>query len=224
MGYYQNTWDYEDIIEKEYGKSGRPKIRIIDEGRTAIVVIDSFTVDTPDEFKNDLESIALKNPLVENVIVDLTLNGGGNVGAVWRVLGYMTDDVILYHSQNPIDGSKVTYEIYDTYYAFDYNWFVLISPTTFSAANLLAAQAKELDIATVIGVKSTGGASSISGTVLPTGDVVFYSSSNVISTKTVDGDYLSVEYGVEPEYDFLSLYNLVDEAYIASVVNSSITD
>ena len=217
--YYESTWALEDYVETAYGKSGIPTLRIIDDGKTAIISIESFTVDTPVLFKEQLDIIQLNHQTVQNVVVDLTLNGGGNVGAVWRTLGYMTDDVILYHSQNPIDGATFTYEIYDLYDAYPYEWFILISPTTFSAANLMAAQAKELGIATVIGVKSSGGASSISGTVLPTGDVLFMSSSNVISTKNSEGEYISVENGVIPDIDFGSLDKLVDENYIAQMIN-----
>lgn len=222
--YYESKWALDDYVKAVYGRTGRPVLRIIDEGKTAIIAIDSFTVDTPHLFKQQLDKIQLDYPTVQNVVVDLTLNGGGNVGAVWRTLGYMTDDVILYHSQNPIDGATFTYEIYDQYTTYPFEWFILISPTTFSAANLMAAQAKELGIATVIGVKSSGGASSISGTVLPTGDVIFMSSSNVISTKNSQGEYISIENGVEPMINFGSLDKLVDEAYIASVINQFLTN
>lgn len=151
-------------------------------------------------------------------MIDLTKNGGGNVGAVWRTLGYMTDDVIYYHSQNPTEGSAVTYQIFDSYPRYDYNWYILTSPVTFSAANLMASTAKEQGIATIIGINSTGGASSISGTVLPTGDVIFISSTNVIST-LIDGEYISVEYGVQVDFEFNGFNLLYDDEYIQSVIN-----
>jgi uncharacterized repeat protein (TIGR02543 family) len=215
--YYQASWAIDDAIELEF-PNGRPQLRVTADGLTAIVVIDSFTVDTPDLFKKALEDITLNYPTVINVVVDITNNGGGNVGAVWRTLGHMTDDVIYYHSQNPTEGSTVSYQIYDTYPAFNFNWYILTSPVTFSAANLMAATAKEQGIATIIGINSTGGASSISGTVLPTGDVIFFSSTNVIST-IVNEEYISVEYGVQVDFDFEFFNNLYDDDYISSIVN-----
>ena len=220
--YYQSSWAIDDEIEAAF-PGGRPSLRITPDGKTAIYVIDGFDVDTPNGLRIALLDVSANYPNVENFIIDLTNNGGGNVGAVWRTLGYMWDDVIYYHSQNPSDGSAVTYEIYDTYASYDYNWFIMTSPVTFSAANLMAATAKEQGIATIIGLNSTGGASSISGTVLPTGDVIFISSTNVISTKLPDGSYESVEYGVQVDYDFGVMANLYDDEYIQNVVNGIVS-
>ena len=216
-GYYQSSWAIDDAIELAF-PAGRPNIRITPDGKTAIYVINSFTVNTPKGFSEVLEDVKTNYPDVENFVIDLTKNGGGNVGAVWRTLGYMTDDVIYYHSQNPTEGSAVTYQIFDSYPRYDYNWYILTSPVTFSAANLMASTAKEQGIATIIGINSTGGASSISGTVLPTGDVIFISSTNVIST-LIDGEYISVEYGVQVDFAFNGFNLLYDDEYIQSVIN-----
>ena len=216
-GYTQSSWGIDAAIALVF-PSGRPAYRVLSDGLTAVITIDSFTVDTPNDFYRSLTAIQTEYPGVINVIVDLTNNGGGNVGAVWRTLGYMTDDVIYYHTQNPADGSAATYTIYDEYPMFDYNWFILISPVTFSAANHMASTAKEQGIATVIGIQSSGGASSISGIVLPTGDVIFMSSSNVISRR-LDGDiFESVEYGVTVEYEFTLFGNLYDDAFIVNAI------
>ena len=134
-------------------------------------------------------------------------------------LAYMTDDVIYYHSQNPTTKATVSYTIYDEYPKFDYNWYVLVSPITFSAANMMASTVQEQGIATVIGITSSGGASSISGLVLPTGDVLFYSSTSVISRKLPDGSFESVEYGVTPDIIFSEYNDLYDLNYIQNEVN-----
>jgi len=217
-GYYQGSWAVRDAANAAF-PGGRPTLRVTPDGKTAIIVIDSFTVDTPNLFRLSLEEIAAGYPNVENIIVDLTRNGGGNVGAVWRTLGYMWDDVIYYHSQNPTEGSAVTYQIFDTYPKYDYNWFILTSSVTFSAANLMASTAKEQGIATIIGLNSTGGASSISGTVLPTGDVIFISSTNVIST-LVNGEYVSVEYGVQVDYSVGNVNNLYNDTYLQELIQT----
>ncbi len=211
--YYQSSWDVEDLIEE----NDRQTVSYTPDGKTAVVVIDSFTVDTPTEFEKQLSVISETNPDVDNVVIDLTNNGGGNVGAVWRLFGYMTEDPFYYHSMNPLENSVYTYEISSDYVAYDFNWYILISPVTFSAANLTAAMAKEAGFATIIGVQSSGGASSISGKVLPTGDVFFMSSLNVIAVETESG-FESVEYGVVPDYEYPGLSKLYNYEYLQTVI------
>lgn len=219
--YYDAYWSIEDELNNLYGSVSLPPVRVTEDGLTAIVAIESFDVDTPTMFKRNLEHIKQTYPSVINVVVDLSINGGGNLGAVWRTVGYMTDDMMYYHSQNPTTKATVTYTIYDEYEKYDFNWYVLISPITFSAANLMASMVQEQQIATVIGIQSSGGASSVSGLVTPTGDVLFYSSTNVISRQLTDGSFESIEYGVVPEVVFDEYTQLYDLAYIQSVVNGN---
>jgi uncharacterized repeat protein (TIGR02543 family) len=214
--YYLKSWDVDDLIIA----ADRQNLTITPDGKTAVIVVDQFTVDTPSEFEKQLSIIQTTYPLIENVVIDLTNNGGGNVGAVWRMFGYMTEESFFYHSANPTEGSIDSYEISSTYTAYDYEWYIMISPVTFSAANLMAAMAKEEGIATIIGVQSSGGASSISGTVLPSGDVFFMSSTNVINVQISEGEFESVEYGVVPDYEYPGLSKLYDYEYLQNVINN----
>ena len=205
--YYQRSWAIEDLYEEKYG-STIPKTYALPDGKTVMIYFDGFNVDTPDEFKAELDALS---PEIENVIIDLGNNGGGNLGAVLRMFGYMTEESFNYHSQNPLDGSAVTYYIESEYNAYDYNWFILTSSTTFSAANLYANIAKELGIP-VIGLDSSGGASSI-GVILPFGgSAVIISTNNVLSTRVFNQDtqqyeYLSIEYGIKVDYKLTNLLN-----------------
>ncbi len=219
--YYDAYGAIEDELNALYSQVSLPPVRVTEDGLTAIIAIEGFDVSTPDMFKRNLDLIAKEHPSVVNVVVDLSINGGGNVGAVWRTLGYMTDDVIYYHSQNPTTKATVSYTIYDEYDKYNYNWFVLISPMTFSAANMMASTVQEQGIAKVIGIKSSGGASSVSGLVTPTGDVLFYSSTSVISRKLIDGSFESVEYGIVPDVAFNEYAELFDLTYIQGVVNAN---
>ena len=157
---------------------------------------------------------------VENVVIDLAYNTGGNVGAVLRIFGYMTEEAFQYHSQNPADGSAVTYYIESDYVAYDYNWYIISSEVTFSAANLMVSMAKELGIATIIGHKSSGGASSIGVISTPDGSILLISTNNIISTRVgneIDGyEYVSIEFGVEPDYYIQNVVS--DEEIIATIL------
>jgi len=190
------------LIEAKYGSlEDYPEYRLIDDGKTAIIYLEGFTIDTPDEVHTILEALP---STVENVVWDLSYNTGGNIGAVFRIFGYMTEENIVYHSQNPADGAAETWFIQSDYVAYDYEWYILTSSVTFSAANLMTSMAKEMGIATIIGQDSSGGASSIGLIITPDGTGLIISTNNVLSTRVgneIDGyEYLSIEYGIEVDY------------------------
>lgn len=214
-GYYQKAWSVDDMYADKYGTS-IPKTHLLDDGKTAIIYIGGFNINTPDEFKVELDALPAG---IENVIIDIANNGGGNSGAVWRTFGYMTEETFKIHFQNPLDGSAVTYLYESEYVAYDYNWFVLTSPVTFSAANMFANMAKELGIP-VIGQNSSGGASSIQ-LIQPFGGTAMIISSNsvisarVLNEETGEYEYISLEFGVEVDYHIEDFLN--DEALLAAI-------
>lgn len=216
--FYTGLWAIQARYEEKYGSISKiPGYEVIDDGRTAVIHITGFTIDSPDEFRTVME---LLPETVVNVVIDLAYNTGGNVGAVLRIFGYMTEEAFQYHAQNPADGSAVTYYIESDYIAYDYNWYIVSSEVTFSAANLMVSMAKELGIATIIGHTSSGGASSIGVISTPDGSVLLISTNNIISTRVgneIDGyEYLSIEFGVEPD---IYIGNVVsDEEIIAAIL------
>ena len=213
--FYQGLWRIQDLIDANFDDGVVPTVRTLSDGTTAVIYIDGFTIDTPDEVKNALDNLA---PAIENVVFDLAYNTGGNVGAVFRTFGYMTENAIQYHSKNPTDGSAYTYYIESDYTAYDFDWYILTSSVTFSAANMMASIAKELDIATIIGQDSSGGASSISTIMTPDGTCLLVSSTSVSSTRVYDGtdyEYLSIEEGIEVDHELLNPYD--DEALAALI-------
>jgi len=194
--------------------SNIPDYKVIDQHKTLIIYLDSFDTATvenlegadSDRFMKDtLEDALSKYPSIENIVVDLSFNTGGNLGALLRVLGYMTDEPIEMSFMNPLDGSNVTYfaEVDRVSYSA-FNWYIKTSKVTFSAANLMTAIAKHMGIATIIGTTSGGGASSITPMILPDGSFFTMSSLNVLSLRTgnaIDGyTYESIEYGIDPDY------------------------
>lgn len=216
QAFYEGLWAMQDLLEARWGSTNTPDFHYLEDGKTVVIHITGFTIDTPDEFKTILDG--LKGG-IENVVIDLSYNTGGNVGAVFRMFGYMTESTFQYHSQNPADNSAVTYYIESDYVAYDFNWYVVTSSVTFSAANLFASMAKESGVAVVMGQPSSGGASSIGAIYGPDGSCMLISTNNVISTRTgneVDGyTYSSVEYGITPDY---LMENPVDDAEILDII------
>ena len=213
--FYDGLFEVQDLLIAKFGEAdGQPDIpeySIINNGTVAVIHITGFTIDTPNDFKDTLDGLPSS---VEDVVIDLTYNTGGNIGAVMRIFGYMTEEQFNYHSQNPADGSAVTYYIESDYVAYDYNWYVLTSSVTFSAANMFASMAKELDIP-VIGQKSSGGASSIGAFITPDGSAIMISTNNVLSTK-VGTNYVSVESGV-PVDEYIN--NIASDEQLVEAIN-----
>jgi hypothetical protein len=215
--YEDGIWAMQDKIEAKYGSmDDRPEYELLDNDTIAVIHIDGFTIDTPDEVKTLLDALPTS---VENVVLDLSYNTGGNIGAVFRIFGYMTEEQFTYHSQNPADDSAVTVFIESDYVAYDYNWYIISSKVSFSAANLMISMAQENGIATIMGSKSSGGASSIGAFYTPDGATMLISTNSVLSRRTgneVDGwVYESIEYGVDPDY---IMTNETSDAEIIAII------
>ena len=176
-----------------------PEYEIINND-TLVIYLSEFDVENP----KDIEKILKKQPnAVENVIIDLTFNTGGNLGAVLRMFTLMTDSDIWYHMYNKTDGAKMSYGVKGENKAYsNFNYYIKSSGVTFSAANLTVSIAKELGIK-VIGRKSSGGASPISFFIFPNGSIINMSSSTVLA----NSNHESIELGIEPDIVLNSLYN-----------------
>ena len=144
-----------------------------------------------------------------NIILDLSWNTGGNVGALYRVLGFITDSPF---EVTGIDGetkgaSTSFVEIGDITDYSHLNWHLLTTPTSFSAANSLANIFKANDLGDVIGVTTGGGACSITPILLPNGTAFTMSSNNISAYRTGSGTdqdpyvYHNVEFGITPDFE-----------------------
>lgn len=222
QNYYTGLWAKEDQIDAAFGAGNMPpSVRLLDNEKIAVIFIRGFNVDTP----SDVNAILSTLPqTVERVILDLSFNGGGNVGAVIRLFGYMTEDPIFYSSMNPADGSAATYYYESDYVAYDYDWYIMTSSVTFSAANLMTSMAKEMGVATIIGTQSSGGAASIGLFVTPDGSILLRSTNNVFATFVEDENenrtFTSVEAGVPVDY---LLTNTFDDAAIVALINQIVS-
>ncbi|MDO9629362.1 MAG: S41 family peptidase [Acholeplasmataceae bacterium] len=233
--WYDVLFAVQALFAKTYAQNPNkipPDYRFIDGGKTAIIYLDGFytaTVEDPDGkdshrfMRTTMDAIMLENRNVENIVVDLSYNTGGNLGALIRVLGFMTEQPIEMSYMNPTDKSRVTYFAdVDTVAYTNVNWFFITSRVTFSAANLMTSIGQHMGFATIIGTKSGGGASSIIPVVLPDGTFFHMSSLNVLSYRVgneVDGyEYFSIENGVTPDY-ILAVNDTQDPVKIIEVIN-----
>lgn len=170
-----------------------------------------------------LENILSEAPNVENLMLDLSWNTGGNVGALYRVLGFITSEPFMVSRISGDTGSKsssyVQIEGVPKYDSF--NWAILISPLSFSAANSMATIFKYNNLGTVIGLQSGGGTSSITPILLPIG-TAFTMSSNSLSayrlgSGTVEDPYVYYdnEFGITPDIE-IDINLIYDEVTLLS--------
>ena len=216
--FYEYGWAIDDLIEAKYGVgAGLPPFELLDSGTICVIHLMGFTLDTPGEFKAILDGLPAT---VTDVVVSLIDNGGGTLGPMLQIFGYMTEETYTYNAMNPADNSAVTGYYESELDAFDYNWYVLTSGKTFSAANLFAFVAKDLGIP-ILGQDSAGGASGLTAFVTPDGTVLVLSSNLVLASRTgneVDGYvYTTVEYGLEVDH-FLS--NVTSDSELIGIINT----
>ena len=187
--------------------------KLIDGGKTALITFNNFEQDN-DEKTGTVETIgplitkAKEVDNVENIVLNLSCNTGGNVGALIRMLGYLTDDLIPLHYINPTDGKTGSYSYSNEIKKVDVNWYILSSSVSFSAANMMISVAKENNFAKIIGTQSSGGASSIAPTILPSGAIMYISSLSMSANE----NYQSIEFGIQPDLkmnDFTSESELI---------------
>ncbi len=138
---------------------------------------------------------------IKNVLLDLSRNGGGNMGAVFRMLGFLATGQINYGAYRRIDeyayamGLSIDvdedgdYSDDDSYAS--YNWGILTSGVTFSAANFLACYAKTYGLAKIFGEKSGGGACPIYGFVNADGSNFHISGPSQMVIAYFDGSSLN---------------------------------
>ncbi|QWB99533.1 S41 family peptidase [Mycoplasmatota bacterium] len=218
FNFYQDINQVRQGLINKFGSLDLPDYTLIDNDTIALIHLTGFDIDTPDDFGVILKRLP---DTVEDVIIDLSFNTGGNLGAVLRIFGYMEEDLYTYHSQNPADGSAVSYFIDSSYNHYDYQYYVMTSGVTFSAANLFASMAKELNIP-IIGQDSSGGASSIGAFILPDGSAIMISTNNVLSSRSGDihngFEYRSIESGIKVDY---KIYDLMSETEIVFAVNKA---
>ncbi len=174
-----------------------------------------------------MEKILAESPSLQNVTLDLTYNTGGNVGALYRIVGFVTDQPFRVSGiDGDTGGASSSYVVINGTPTYpNLNWSLLTSKVTFSAANSLATIFMENNLGPILGVQSGGGASSITPILLPNGTAFTMSSNNISAYRTGSGTeedpyiYNSNEFGIVPDY-VLDMADLYDEDVIVDILNN----
>lgn len=168
---------------------------------------DELTPDTITTVIYAHQRINREDSPIRNVVLDLSNSGGGAVDAAAFILGWFLGDAEL-SFRNTMTGAIATtvfradvnldmvYDEKDT--VSDKNLYCLISPVSFSCANMLPAAFKESDIVTLLG-RTSGGGACIVGTLSTAWGSVIQISSPYQMSFTKNGSFYNSEQGVEPQ-------------------------
>ncbi len=160
-------------------------------------------------------------PNVTKLGIDLTFNTGGNVGALYRVLGLITDQPFATSGFNRDTYSYSTTYITTSYESYtEFDWFLLTSFATFSAANEMATMFKQNNMGIIIGEVSGGGACSITPILLPDGTFFTMSSNNINMLRLSDGTYVINEDGITPDH-VIPQEDLLNNTVLAGILNGN---
>ena len=199
-------------------------------GDTAFITFDSFTMEYNDvsEYYR-LESIApdkdtfqlisyanrqirRENSPVKNIVLDLSLNGGGSADAAVFVISWFIGETVLalrdtltgsetitsYYADVNLNG-KSKGETEDTVSGGDYNLYCLISGNSFSCGNLVPAAFKASGTVTLLGQRSGGGSCVVLPCTSASGSLFAISGPKQLAT-VLNGSFYNIDEGVDPDF------------------------
>ncbi len=170
---------------------------------------------TPEAFIEALD--AANTDAVKHLVIDLSCNTGGSLLHTLEILSVLTDQPLDLVIRDAADKSIQTIQYQSTFDSSDYDFqfYVLTSPITYSAGSYLSYLMQTYLDATLIGQPTSGGASSVRIATVPSG--AFFTMSSTLQLRTITGE--SLEYGVGVDYD-LDLLSLKDTEQLVELITS----
>ncbi|WP_434335464.1 S41 family peptidase [Mycoplasma capricolum subsp. capricolum] len=167
--------------------------RFLSDNKTSVISFKQFEIDTAKQIEKSLKEA--QNRDIKNIIFNVTQNGGGFIGAAYELMGFLTDKPFNVYNYNPLSKEQKVETIKSKYNKYNFNYYILTSPYSFSAGNIFPQITRDNKVAKIIGYKTFGGASSIGYFILPTGDIIQLSTNNVFT----NNKFRSLEFGVKPD-------------------------
>ena len=242
-----NSWY--DMTEEEYTSIRKrylddPPAAYLEVGNTAFITFDEFDNDDWSVYYEVLETDVLPKDTIglmiyahqqiyrvdspiENVVFDLSCNGGGMVDAALFIISWILGDT-SFCIKNTFTGamSNLMYRA-DVNLDRQFDWgdvltdknvFCLVSPLSFSCGNLLPAVFKNFQKATLIG-RTTGGGSC---TIMPLSTA--WGSSFQISGFTrmsffKNGSFYDIDQGIDPDIYLTHISTFYDREKLTELIN-----
>ncbi len=177
------------------------------------------------QFVKNLNEIKAKGT-VKRVFIDDTVNGGGYVALMGKLLALLSkDNKSLMYLRDEVDNSIQVYTTrvdsnkdgkYDASdcYGNDFDFFIVTSSYSFSCGNAFPFYAQRAGYAKIVGFQSGGGECCVFNYTLPTGQSITYSSPYHIGDYVKENDsYVGDENGAFPWQQMNKSFNMynVDE-------------
>ena len=186
------------------------------------------TADTVELLMYAAKQINRENSPIENVVIDLSCNGGGYADVAMCVSAWALGVATVY-VEDVATGAKAS-----TVYSFDANLdhrydsasdsvngknlFCLISPVSFSCGNLVPASFRASGKVTLLGKASTGGACVVQALSTADGALFCVSGRKRVNTSN-NGIFYSVDSGVEPHYYLPKASMFYDREKLTEYIN-----
>ena len=217
-------------------------------GNTAYITFDRFYiegqdgdqfyhVEDPMDFE-DTDTIGLimkahalinrENSPIENVVIDLSCNGGGHADtAIFAMAWFLGEASIGMKDTMTHAMCSSTYrcdanrdrKFDDSDTVKDKNLFCLISPVSFSCGSLVPCMFKESGKVTLIGRTSGGGACNVLPSCSAWGTSFQISAPRQLSFLK-NGSFYNVDRGADPDYVLADLNEYYDRAALTDYINS----
>ena len=215
--------DLNAIINKTNQKLGKTTEEICELIKTDYTAIQKDIV--TEYYLYCVNKMIKENPKVENVILDMSNNGGGRCRTAVATLAWMLGEVQT-SITNSITGAK-----FSSVYVCDINadgkfdendtikdkkLFCLISPASFSCGNMVPAMLKSSDRVVLLG-ETSGGGSACVYTTMAADSTIFQISSRYVMSENKNGSNYDIDKGIEPHVR-LQPETLYDRETICSIV------
>ena len=213
-------------------------------GNTAYVTFDTFSFDTDRVAGYNETSTAITDTFgliiyahsmitredspIENVVVDLSCNGGGAYDAAVYVVSWMLGYCDV-HVTNPITNATATTSymadvnldgVFDENDTISHlNLFCITSPVSFSCGNLVPALLKESGLVTLLGGTSGGGSCLVKHFCTADGALLQLSSPWRLSTVS-NGSYYNIDTGVEPHFRLITFASYYNREALTEYINN----
>ena len=178
---------------------------ISNDRKTALFYFDAFNLGTTEQVMNSDGSIKadaykydsfynvlyylnlFKQDHIENVIIDVSTNGGGVIGVMLKILALISKDnkgvvSLLYEDTDVVNISECSVDVnMDGKYTADetfgntFNFYMLTSDCSFSCGNAFPCYAQKMGIK-ILGEKSGGGECAVGVHYMPNSEYVYHSS------------------------------------------------
>ena len=188
----------------------------------------SIAVDTERLIIEAHKRVTRENSPIENVVIDLSCNGGGEADAAIFALGWFMGNTEV-SSCNTFTGalSSAVYrsdvnldrKFDDSDTVCDKHLYCLISPSSFSCGNLLPSVFKNSQDVTLIGKTSGGGSCVVRPLSTASGTLFQISGPNRLAF-TKNGSFYNIDQGMEPDVYIDDIDHYYDREALTEFINN----